>query len=284
MLSADFTVTGPTVVGQRRRGRARRPGRQPLQPLGPRGGARGAARRGRGDPARHPALLRPRRHPRLPHHLPDPARRGRRLRPRALGGDRRATPPTRPSPPASTSPSRRCSTSPATRAGAASPKAPARTPTSAPASPRPRSAASRAPTSPASPPRAKHFVAYGASAAGRDYAPVDISERALAEVYLPPFRAAVDAGAVAIMPAFTDIAGVPLTANRALLTGTLRERLGLRRRRPQRLRRHRRAHPARRRRRRRRGGGAGAERRRRHRHDVARLPERPARGAATAAS
>ena len=131
---------------------------------------------------------------------------------------------------------------------------------------------------------AKHFVAYGASAAGRDYAPVDISERALAEIYLPPFRAAVDAGAAAIMPAFTDIAGVPLTANRALLTGMLRERLGLLRRRPQRLRRDRRADPPRRRRRHRRGRRAGAERRRRHRHDVARLPERPAGGAATAAS
>ena len=58
----------------------------------------------------------------------------------------------------------------------------------------------------------KHFVAYGASAAGRDYAPVDVSDRALAEVYLPPFKAAVDAGALAIMPAFTDIAGVPMTA------------------------------------------------------------------------
>ena len=66
----------------------RRPGRQPLQPLGPRGGPRRPAHRRRGDPPRHPALLRPRRHPRLPHHLPDPARRGRRLRPRALGGDR----------------------------------------------------------------------------------------------------------------------------------------------------------------------------------------------------
>jgi beta-glucosidase len=72
----------------------------------------------------------------------------------------------------------------------------------------------------------KHFVAYGASAAGRDYAPVDISERTLAEVYLPPFRAAVDAGAVAIMPAFTDIAGIPMTANRDLLAGTLREDWG----------------------------------------------------------
>jgi len=72
----------------------------------------------------------------------------------------------------------------------------------------------------------KHYVAYGASAAGRDYAPVDISDRTLAEVYLPPFKAAVDAGALAVMPAFTDIAGVPMTANRALLTGILRGEWG----------------------------------------------------------
>lgn len=73
---------------------------------------------------------------------------------------------------------------------------------------------------------AKHLAAYGASTAGRDYAPVDVSERALAEVYLPPFRAAVEAGAAAMMPGFTDIAGIPLTAHRELLTGTLRERWG----------------------------------------------------------
>ncbi len=73
---------------------------------------------------------------------------------------------------------------------------------------------------------AKHFVAYGASAAGRDYAAVDVSERQLAEIYLPPFRAAIAAGAAAVMPAFTDISGVPMTANRALLTGTLRDAWG----------------------------------------------------------
>jgi beta-glucosidase len=72
----------------------------------------------------------------------------------------------------------------------------------------------------------KHFVAYGASAAGRDYAPVDVSDRALAEIYLPPFKAAVDAGALAIMPAFTDVAGVPMTAHRGLLTGKLRDEWG----------------------------------------------------------
>jgi beta-glucosidase len=72
----------------------------------------------------------------------------------------------------------------------------------------------------------KHFCAYGLVAAGRDYAPVDVSERALREVYLPPFDAAVAAGAASVMPAFTDIAGVPMTANVRLLRGWLRERLG----------------------------------------------------------
>ena len=72
----------------------------------------------------------------------------------------------------------------------------------------------------------KHLAAYGAATAGRDYAPVDVSDRTLAEVNLPPFRAAVEAGAAALMPGFTDIAGIPLTAHRALLTGLLRERWG----------------------------------------------------------
>lgn len=73
---------------------------------------------------------------------------------------------------------------------------------------------------------AKHFVAYGAPAAGRDYAPVDISERTLREVYLPPFRAAVDAGVIAIMPAFNDIAGIPMSANRRLLSDVVRGEWG----------------------------------------------------------
>ena len=64
---------------------------------------------------------------------------------------------------------------------------------------------------------AKHFCAYGAVTAGRDYASVDISERTLREVYLPPFAAAVAAGVAAVMPAFTDLAGIPMTANVALL-------------------------------------------------------------------
>lgn len=75
---------------------------------------------------------------------------------------------------------------------------------------------------------AKHFAAYGAPAAGRDYASVDISERTLRDVYLPPFAAAVRAGAAAIMPAFNDIAGIPMTAHLPLLRDWLRGELGFR--------------------------------------------------------
>ena len=71
---------------------------------------------------------------------------------------------------------------------------------------------------------AKHLAGYGASTAGRDYASVDISERSFHEVYLPPFRAAVDAGVAAIMPAFHDLAGVPMTANAAVLRNLVRDR------------------------------------------------------------
>jgi len=73
---------------------------------------------------------------------------------------------------------------------------------------------------------AKHFCAYGAAIAGRDYASADISERTLHEVYMPPFEAAVAAGVAAIMPAFMDLAAVPMTANKELMQGWLRERWG----------------------------------------------------------
>lgn len=73
---------------------------------------------------------------------------------------------------------------------------------------------------------AKHFVAYGPVTAGRDYASVDISERTLREVHLPAFAAAVKAGVVAIMPAFTDLAGIPMTAHIPLLRDYLRGELG----------------------------------------------------------
>ncbi|WP_396616296.1 glycoside hydrolase family 3 N-terminal domain-containing protein [Lysobacter soli] len=68
----------------------------------------------------------------------------------------------------------------------------------------------------------KHFAAYGAVAAGMEYATVDISPQALRDVHLPPFKAAIDAGALAIMSSFNDINGVPASANAWLLTDLLR--------------------------------------------------------------
>jgi beta-glucosidase len=73
---------------------------------------------------------------------------------------------------------------------------------------------------------AKHFAAYGAAEGGRDYNTVDVSERTLREIYLPPFRAAVRAGVGSIMSAFNEIAGVPSSANRWLLSTVLREEWG----------------------------------------------------------
>lgn len=60
---------------------------------------------------------------------------------------------------------------------------------------------------------AKHFAAYGAALAGRDYNSVDMSERMLYEVYLPPFKAAMDAGVATFMNAFNDLNGVPATGS-----------------------------------------------------------------------
>ncbi|HET9390921.1 MAG TPA: glycoside hydrolase family 3 N-terminal domain-containing protein [Steroidobacteraceae bacterium] len=73
---------------------------------------------------------------------------------------------------------------------------------------------------------AKHFCAYGPVTAGREYAPVDVSQRTVREVYLPPFADAVAAGVASIMPAFTDLDGIPMTANTTLLRHYLREELG----------------------------------------------------------
>ena len=69
----------------------------------------------------------------------------------------------------------------------------------------------------------KHYVAYGAAEAGRDYNTVDIGERTLRDVYLPPFKAAFDAGAGTVMSAFNEIGGVPATANAFTLRTVLRD-------------------------------------------------------------
>ena len=73
---------------------------------------------------------------------------------------------------------------------------------------------------------AKHFVAYGAAEGGRDYNTVDISERVLRDVYLPPFKAAQDAGAGTFMAAFNSLQGVPASANHHTLTEILRNEWG----------------------------------------------------------
>ena len=73
---------------------------------------------------------------------------------------------------------------------------------------------------------AKHYVAYGAAEGGRDYNTVDVSEKTLRDIYLPPFKAAVEAGAGTLMSAFNDLNGVPASCNRFTLTEVLREEWG----------------------------------------------------------
>ena len=72
----------------------------------------------------------------------------------------------------------------------------------------------------------KHFAGYGAALGGRDYDEVNLSEYELRNVYLPPFRAALDAGAGNLMTAYMALNGVPATGNRRLLTTILREEWG----------------------------------------------------------
>ena len=72
----------------------------------------------------------------------------------------------------------------------------------------------------------KHFAAYGAPLAGRDYTEVDMSERQLREVYLPPYEAAVKAGAASIMTSFNTLNGIPATGNKFLLQQVLRQEWG----------------------------------------------------------
>lgn len=70
---------------------------------------------------------------------------------------------------------------------------------------------------------AKHFVAYGAAEGGRDYNSTFIPERVLRNVYLPPFKAAADAGCATFMTSFNDNDGVPSTANSFVLKDVLRK-------------------------------------------------------------
>ena len=73
---------------------------------------------------------------------------------------------------------------------------------------------------------AKHFGAYGAPLGGRDYGSAEISERALHEIYLPPFYAAMKAGTGSYMTAFNDVGGRPTTGNADLINGVLRNKWG----------------------------------------------------------
>src|SRR5580698_7080481 len=72
----------------------------------------------------------------------------------------------------------------------------------------------------------KHFAAYGAAEAGREYNTTDMSELLLRQVYLPPYHAAVEAGAATVMSAFNSLNGVPASANPFLLQTVLRDEWG----------------------------------------------------------
>ena len=72
----------------------------------------------------------------------------------------------------------------------------------------------------------KHFAAYGAAEAGKDYASVDMSEYILREYYLPAYKAAIDAGADMVMPSFNLVNGIPSTGNTWLLKDVLRDEWG----------------------------------------------------------
>lgn len=73
---------------------------------------------------------------------------------------------------------------------------------------------------------AKHYVAYGAAESGRDYNKVEMSDSTLRDVYLPPFKAAVEAGLMTVMPAFHTYNDVPCSVNRYLLRDILRDEFG----------------------------------------------------------
>lgn len=75
---------------------------------------------------------------------------------------------------------------------------------------------------------AKHFIGYGASEGGRDYNSTSITPLSMRNIYMPPFKAAVEAGAVSVMNSFNDNDGIPMTGNRYLLRDVLRDEWGFR--------------------------------------------------------
>ncbi|HNU60199.1 MAG TPA: beta-glucosidase BglX, partial [Aquaticitalea sp.] len=72
----------------------------------------------------------------------------------------------------------------------------------------------------------KHFALYGAPDAGRDYGTVDMSKQRMYNEYLPPYKAAVDAGVGSVMASFNEVDGIPATGNKWLLTDLLRDDWG----------------------------------------------------------
>lgn len=72
----------------------------------------------------------------------------------------------------------------------------------------------------------KHFALYGASEAGRDYNSVDMSKEKMFNEYLPPYKAAIDAGVGSVMTSFNDVGGIPASGNKWLLTDLLRNQWG----------------------------------------------------------
>ncbi len=74
----------------------------------------------------------------------------------------------------------------------------------------------------------KHYAAYGAGEAGRDYNTVEVSERMLRETYLPAYKACIDAGARLVMPSFNSLNGIPSVANQWLMNQVLRKEWGFR--------------------------------------------------------
>ena len=72
----------------------------------------------------------------------------------------------------------------------------------------------------------KHFGMYGAAEAGKDYNTTDMSRLTMYQTYLPPYKAAIDAGALSVMCSFNEVDGIPATANKWLLTDLLRKQWG----------------------------------------------------------
>jgi beta-glucosidase len=72
----------------------------------------------------------------------------------------------------------------------------------------------------------KHYALYGAAEAGRDYNTVDMSRVKMYQYYLPPYKAAVDAGVGSVMSSFNEVDGIPATGNKFLLNDVLRNQWG----------------------------------------------------------